>query len=171
VFVHQPAMCCGPSTSVDLAPAGMWCKGCLLWVLWGAGITSLGFDHMELLGHTLGLIASEKAGIMRPEVPCFTVPQPPEAMQALQVHTRGVGRGSQGDTAAAGTPPSTRQICITWKLQLLPAAIVASYSCSTHHIHAAISSAVAASWYEQRVVHQRLVMIMLCAFCRHQQQQ
>lgn len=51
-----------------------------------AGITSLGFDHMELLGNTLDLIATEKAGIMRPGVPCFTVPQPPEAMQALQVH-------------------------------------------------------------------------------------
>jgi hypothetical protein len=48
------------------------------------GITSLGFDHMELLGDTLDLIAREKAGIMRPHVPCFTVQQLPEAMAALQ---------------------------------------------------------------------------------------
>jgi folylpolyglutamate synthase len=50
-----------------------------------AGITSLGFDHMELLGHTLDLIAAEKAGIMRANVPCFTVQQPPEAMGSLEV--------------------------------------------------------------------------------------
>lgn len=54
------------------------------------GITSLGFDHMELLGDTLDLIAREKAGIMRQGVPCFTVPQPPEAMQALQVGAVGL---------------------------------------------------------------------------------
>jgi hypothetical protein len=40
---------------------------------------------MELLGDTLDLIAREKAGIMRPGVPCFTVPQPEEAMGALEV--------------------------------------------------------------------------------------
>jgi folylpolyglutamate synthase len=40
---------------------------------------------MELLGDTLDLIAREKAGIMRQGVPCFTVPQPPDAMGALEV--------------------------------------------------------------------------------------
>jgi folylpolyglutamate synthase/dihydropteroate synthase len=39
---------------------------------------------MELLGDTLDLIAREKAGIMRPTVPCFTVQQPPDAMAALE---------------------------------------------------------------------------------------
>lgn len=46
---------------------------------------------MELLGDTLDLIAREKAGIMRQGVPCFTVPQLPEAMQALQVGALGLG--------------------------------------------------------------------------------
>jgi hypothetical protein len=50
-----------------------------------AGITSLGFDHMELLGDTLDKIAAEKAGIMRRDVPCITVQQPEEAMAALRV--------------------------------------------------------------------------------------
>jgi folylpolyglutamate synthase/dihydropteroate synthase len=40
---------------------------------------------MELLGHTLDLIAAEKAGIMRQGVPCFTVQQPDDAMGSLQV--------------------------------------------------------------------------------------
>eukprot|EP00268_Persea_americana_P051686 TRINITY_DN5726_c0_g1_i3.p1 TRINITY_DN5726_c0_g1~~TRINITY_DN5726_c0_g1_i3.p1 ORF type:complete len:569 (+),score=121.26 TRINITY_DN5726_c0_g1_i3:100-1806(+) len=48
------------------------------------GITSLGMDHMEILGDTLGKIALEKAGIFKPGVPAFTVPQLPEAMDALK---------------------------------------------------------------------------------------
>ncbi|XP_077219430.1 DHFS-FPGS homolog C isoform X2 [Tasmannia lanceolata] len=48
------------------------------------GITSLGMDHMEILGDTLGKIASEKAGIFKPRVPAFTVPQLSEAMDVLQ---------------------------------------------------------------------------------------
>ncbi|KFY45557.1 hypothetical protein V495_02917 [Pseudogymnoascus sp. VKM F-4514 (FW-929)] len=47
-------------------------------------ITRLGIDHVGMLGDTLGEIAWNKAGIMRPGVPCFTVPQPEEAMTVLQ---------------------------------------------------------------------------------------
>eukprot|EP00252_Welwitschia_mirabilis_P011857 TRINITY_DN26355_c0_g1_i2.p1 TRINITY_DN26355_c0_g1~~TRINITY_DN26355_c0_g1_i2.p1 ORF type:complete len:547 (+),score=109.68 TRINITY_DN26355_c0_g1_i2:160-1800(+) len=48
------------------------------------GITSLGYDHMEILGNTLKEIAEEKAGIMKVGVPAFTVPQPEEAMEVLK---------------------------------------------------------------------------------------
>lgn len=48
------------------------------------GITSLGFDHMEILGHSLAEIAGEKAGILKPGVPAFTVPQHAEAMKVLE---------------------------------------------------------------------------------------
>ncbi|ESQ44888.1 hypothetical protein EUTSA_v10010319mg [Eutrema salsugineum] len=47
------------------------------------GISSLGYDHMEILGHTLAEIAAEKAGIFKSGVPAFTVPQPNEAMRVL----------------------------------------------------------------------------------------
>ncbi|XP_018492305.2 folylpolyglutamate synthase isoform X4 [Raphanus sativus] len=47
------------------------------------GVTSLGYDHMEILGHTLAEIAAEKAGIFKSGVPAFTVPQPDEAMRIL----------------------------------------------------------------------------------------
>ncbi|GJN19807.1 hypothetical protein PR202_gb07117 [Eleusine coracana subsp. coracana] len=47
------------------------------------GITSLGYDHMEILGNALGEIAGEKAGILKKGVPAFTVPQPEEAMSVL----------------------------------------------------------------------------------------
>ena len=48
------------------------------------GITSLGMDHTETLGDTLGKIASHKAGIFKPQIPAFTVPQLSEAMDVLQ---------------------------------------------------------------------------------------
>ncbi|RXI08894.1 hypothetical protein DVH24_023038 [Malus domestica] len=48
------------------------------------GISSLGYDHMEILGNTLGAIAGEKAGIFKSRVPAFTVPQPDEAMRVLE---------------------------------------------------------------------------------------
>lgn len=35
-------------------------------------ITNIGLDHTELLWHTLGEIAGEKAGIVKPGVPCVT---------------------------------------------------------------------------------------------------
>ncbi|CAI0443352.1 unnamed protein product [Linum tenue] len=48
------------------------------------GITSLGYDHMEILGYTLGEIAGEKAGIIKRGIPAFTVQQPDEAMCVLE---------------------------------------------------------------------------------------
>jgi dihydrofolate synthase/folylpolyglutamate synthase len=46
-------------------------------------ITSISYDHMAILGHTLAQIASEKAGILKPGVPAITIPQHPEAMQVI----------------------------------------------------------------------------------------
>ncbi|XP_047325920.1 folylpolyglutamate synthase-like isoform X2 [Impatiens glandulifera] len=48
------------------------------------GISSLGYDHMEILGNTLGKISGEKAGIFKQGVPAFTVPQLDEAMHVLK---------------------------------------------------------------------------------------
>ncbi|XP_021853510.1 folylpolyglutamate synthase isoform X5 [Spinacia oleracea] len=47
------------------------------------GISSLGMDHLDSLGDTLGKIALHKAGIFKPNVPAFTVPQLPEAMNVI----------------------------------------------------------------------------------------
>ncbi|HIC88310.1 MAG TPA: bifunctional folylpolyglutamate synthase/dihydrofolate synthase, partial [Anaerolineae bacterium] len=47
-------------------------------------ITSLSYDHTEILGHTLSLIAWEKAGIMKPGVPVVVAPQQPEAMSVIE---------------------------------------------------------------------------------------
>ncbi|KAE8655430.1 Folylpolyglutamate synthase [Hibiscus syriacus] len=57
------------------------------------GVSSLGYDHMEIFGNTLGGIAAAKADIfkflfvpfqMQHEIPAFTVPQPDEAIQVLE---------------------------------------------------------------------------------------
>ncbi len=47
-------------------------------------ITSLSYDHVELLGHTLSLIAFEKAGIIKKSVPVVSAPQEAEAMAVIE---------------------------------------------------------------------------------------
>lgn len=55
-------------------------------------ITRLSYDHREYLGDTIDGIAREKAGIMRPNVPCFTAQQPdPLALQALRESAAKIG--------------------------------------------------------------------------------
>jgi dihydrofolate synthase / folylpolyglutamate synthase len=46
-------------------------------------ITSLSYDHMELLGNTLAEIAGEKAGIIKPGRPVVVSPQQEEARQVV----------------------------------------------------------------------------------------
>ncbi|MBL8922678.1 MAG: bifunctional folylpolyglutamate synthase/dihydrofolate synthase [Myxococcaceae bacterium] len=47
-------------------------------------ITSISFDHQELLGHTLPAIAAEKAGIVKPGVPVVVARQPPEVLEVFE---------------------------------------------------------------------------------------
>ncbi len=54
-------------------------------------ITSISFDHMEYLGTTLGAIAGEKAGILKPGVPAVLSRQEPEALAALVARAGEVG--------------------------------------------------------------------------------
>ncbi|KAI9838725.1 MAG: hypothetical protein M1837_002428 [Sclerophora amabilis] len=49
-----------------------------------AGITSLGIDHVAMLGGTIEEIAWHKAGIMKSGTSVFTVPQLPGAMKVLE---------------------------------------------------------------------------------------
>lgn len=47
-------------------------------------ITSIGFDHMDVLGDTLGKIAYEKAGIIKNSTPAVLYPQDSEALSVLR---------------------------------------------------------------------------------------
>lgn len=46
-------------------------------------ITAIGMDHWQRLGDTVGQIANEKSGIIRPGVPVVTFAQAPEIMAAI----------------------------------------------------------------------------------------
>ncbi len=46
-------------------------------------VTPISFDHMDRLGHTLPLIAQEKAGVFKPKVPIFTNQNDAEVCQTL----------------------------------------------------------------------------------------
>lgn len=55
------------------------------------GITSISYDHMQQLGHTLEAIAEEKAGIFKPGVTAISAPQPPGVKRVLRDAARRVG--------------------------------------------------------------------------------
>lgn len=54
-------------------------------------ITSVGFDHTEILGNTIEEIAFEKAGIAKPGVPLVVGVERPDAVAVIQAHARSVG--------------------------------------------------------------------------------
>ncbi len=69
-------------------------------------ISDISLDHMEWLGDTISLIAREKAGILRRDGVLITLPQHPEANQAIgevaaELNVRGV-------SAAEYVPPPQR---------------------------------------------------------------
>jgi dihydrofolate synthase/folylpolyglutamate synthase len=55
------------------------------------GITSISFDHMQQLGHTLDKIAEEKAGIFKSGVIALSAPQPPAVKRVLRSVAQRVG--------------------------------------------------------------------------------
>ena len=55
-------------------------------------ITRISFDHMAFLGNTLPLIAAEKAGIMKPGVPCVIGPQgDPSVVETFRARAAEIG--------------------------------------------------------------------------------
>jgi dihydrofolate synthase/folylpolyglutamate synthase len=101
LFAATPADLCvlevglggrGDATNVIDAPAG-------------CAITSISLDHRELLGPSVDIIAGEKAGIMKPNVPVAIGAQPEDVRRILIDHAGAVGapvslRGRDWDIAA-----------------------------------------------------------------------
>ena len=54
-------------------------------------LTSIGMDHMEYLGNTLGQIAAEKAGIIKPGVPVFFAEGKTESNIVIEKHAKKMG--------------------------------------------------------------------------------
>jgi len=74
-------------------------------------ITNIGLDHTEILGDTYAKIAAEKAGIIKPGIPCVTATDDPEALETitriatersapLMRVSRGAAARPTGDSAA-----------------------------------------------------------------------
>ncbi|MEO1911407.1 MAG: folylpolyglutamate synthase/dihydrofolate synthase family protein [Paracoccus sp. (in: a-proteobacteria)] len=53
-------------------------------------ITPVSIDHTQYLGDTLPLIAGEKAGIIKRQVPCIVGPQQDEALQVIEAKAQGL---------------------------------------------------------------------------------
>jgi dihydrofolate synthase/folylpolyglutamate synthase len=54
-------------------------------------ITPISIDHVSFLGDTLAAIAGEKAGILKPGVPCVVARQEPEALQVIEARAAALG--------------------------------------------------------------------------------
>src|SRR5204863_2618485 len=54
-------------------------------------ITRIDFDHENFLGHSLREIASEKAGILKPDVPVVLAEQRPEAREVVLARAQSLG--------------------------------------------------------------------------------
>ncbi|MFN3938550.1 MAG: bifunctional folylpolyglutamate synthase/dihydrofolate synthase [Gemmobacter sp.] len=54
-------------------------------------ITPVSLDHQQYLGDTIEQIATEKAGILKPGVPCVVAPQHPDGLAAIEARAEAVG--------------------------------------------------------------------------------
>lgn len=54
-------------------------------------ITPVSLDHQQFLGDSLSAIATEKAGILKPGVPCVVARQMPAALQAIEARADEIG--------------------------------------------------------------------------------
>jgi dihydrofolate synthase/folylpolyglutamate synthase len=54
-------------------------------------ITPISIDHVSFLGDTLAAIAGEKAGILKPGVPCVVARQEPEALAVIEARAAAIG--------------------------------------------------------------------------------
>ncbi|MGK7888761.1 MAG: folylpolyglutamate synthase/dihydrofolate synthase family protein [Leptolyngbyaceae cyanobacterium] len=72
-------------------------------------ITSISRDHWQQLGPTLGHIATEKAGILKPHCPAIIGPMPPEAENAIAQHIHHLNCPAHWVQPATPLTPTTLQ--------------------------------------------------------------
>jgi dihydrofolate synthase/folylpolyglutamate synthase len=106
-------------------------------------ITDISLDHQEWLGSTIDLIAREKAGILRPNGVLVTLPQHPEANQALgevatQLNVRGV-------SAVEYTPQIYADPVHPYPIEVLGAQIPVDSPLKGAHQHRNLALAIASA--------------------------
>jgi dihydrofolate synthase / folylpolyglutamate synthase len=104
-------------------------------------ITDISLDHTEWLGSTIAAIAKEKAGILRPNGTLVTLPQHPEANQALgevanELAVRGI-------SAVPYMPPAATEGAYT--VRALGADILVDSPLTGAHQHRNVALAIAAT--------------------------
>lgn len=102
-------------------------------------ITTIDYDHMDRLGHTLRAIAREKAGIIKPGVPVVTSPQPPGAMREIR-------RRARPERARVGAP-RRRGFMLEFRVKGLQGAV---YRCALRALgsHPAVNAGTAIALVE-----------------------
>lgn len=81
-------------------------------------ITPISFDHVAVLGSTLGQIAGEKAGIIKPGRPIVMAPQPPDARAVVEQaarlqRSRLVEVGAEIRVQRTGISPDGQDLIVT----------------------------------------------------------
>ncbi|KAK4507347.1 hypothetical protein PRZ48_001082 [Zasmidium cellare] len=94
------------------------------------GVSSLGIDHEALLGNTISEIAWHKAGIFKPGVAAFTVPQPEDAMRVL--HERAKERDTELYEVPVHKSIGSIELGLQGHFQRLNASL--AISMSAHHL-------------------------------------
>jgi dihydrofolate synthase/folylpolyglutamate synthase len=106
-------------------------------------ITDISLDHTEWLGSTIGAITREKAGILRRNGTLVTLPQHPEANQALgEVAT---ALDVRGVSATAFMPPAGVSAGAQYSVQALDSMIEVNSPLSGAHQHRNVALAIAAA--------------------------
>ena len=128
-------------------------------------ITDISLDHTEWLGSTIAAITREKAGILRPNGTLITLPQHPEANQALgEVAVELNVRGVSAVPYTPGDPDATRYSIEALGAQIdvdspligahqhrnLALAIAAAVELATHHGFPITPAAIAQGIHETR---------------------
>lgn len=106
-------------------------------------ITDISLDHTEWLGSTIGQIAREKAGILRPGRTLVTLPQHPEANQALGEVA--LSLGVRGVSAVAYMPPQGTGVQSHYQIEALGRPIEIAQPLAGSHQQRNLALAVAAA--------------------------
>ena len=106
-------------------------------------ITDISLDHTEWLGSTIAAIAQEKAGILRPNGTLVTLPQHPEANQALGEVA--VELGVRGVSATPYMPAHTADPSAPYALEVLGTCITVDSPLHGAHQHRNVALAIAAA--------------------------
>ena len=109
-------------------------------------ISPISMDHESFLGDTLGAIAWEKAGILKPGVPALLGPQRPEAAAVLERRAREIARPPRARRRRVGGSRAGRPSRATrWRDDAGPAAARGSPASIRSRMRASPSSRPVAS--------------------------